>query len=336
MDETARDAYQRMAAGLEDEPDLEALLRKMAADESEHIGWWSELADAWDRGLLPDIVNEPETLATSLDEMLESMRGAVPKDTSHLSPRDIMTIATKMEFYMLDPCFDEFLELMEPAISSVRHEEYTRHIDLLVSAIQQYFDGDSLSAFLARVLQRTWRDSRALATCATRDSLTGLQNRSAFNGRFRQWTAWAARYGRPLSVMLIDVDNLKALNDTWGHAVGDHTLVAVADALLKSTRASDFVARYGGDEFAILAPEADDVMLRQLSERVLETVRAIRGADDEDLHVTVSIGTVIASDEEGSAPRNLEELLAAADQALYAAKESGRDRAAGPVVMGRT
>jgi diguanylate cyclase (GGDEF)-like protein len=335
MDETAQGAYERLAEGCSTDAVLQARLRHMAADEAEHVHWWRELLEAWDRGLLPDIVNEPEALAARLRGMLTQVRAAVPSDASCLTPEETLTIATKIEFFMLDPCFGELLDLMEPGISSARHEAYSAHLELLISTIEEYFPKDSLAAFLAQGLRRTWRDNRTLATYAMRDPLTGLHNRRAWNAHLKQWTAWAARYGRPLSVMLIDVDNFRAVNDTHGHSVGDTTLLTITEALTRSVRSSDLVARYGGDEFAILAPETDRELIKQLSERVLETVREIGAVKGDDVHVTVSIGTVVASDHEGSAPRTLEELLAAADQALHSAKEMGRDRAAEPVVLSR-
>ena len=177
-------------------------------------------------------------------------------------------------------------------------------------------------------MARALRDQQRLGKLATQDPLTELYNRRGFYGYLRQWTSYATRYGHPLSVLLIDIDRFKTINDTFGHPAGDDALKTVAEALRRAVRTSDIVGRYGGDEFAILAPETDRGELVQLMERVLTAIRETQVDFNETrAQLTVSVGGAYVSD---GIPVRPEQLLAAADQALYDAKGSGRDRAAEP------
>ena len=171
---------------------------------------------------------------------------------------------------------------------------------------------------------------RAQRNAAITDGLTGLRSRRYFEQHLRSETARAARSGTGFSMLLLDIDDFKRVNDTYGHNGGDRVLVAVAHRLAQLARPGDLVARYGGEEFAVLMPGTDAAQARIVAERVR---RGIGGAPvavgETRLHqVTVSVG-VAASPATGDDP---EDLVQAADRALYAAKNAGRNRvAAAPV-----
>lgn len=334
MDELASHTYTSMSRTCDD-PKVADVFATMAIEEASHIEWWSELLSAWNRGLLPDLYADTGEAHEQLAEILASMEAAVPAEGITLSAGECLTVAVSIEFFMLDPMFGELFDLAEPAVARVRHEAYSRHIERLITAVEEFYHGETLAGFLARVLRRSLRENRRLARYATHDPLTGLSNRRAFGAHLRQWTAWSARYGRPLTVALLDIDTFKRVNDEHGHAAGDALLVAVAQAISGAVRASDMAARYGGDEFAILAPETGPEDARRLAERVLEAVRAteVVGEDGATVRGTVSIGLTVMMDPADSEPRRNDELLATADQSLYAAKRIGRDRAADPILL---
>lgn len=158
-----------------------------------------------------------------------------------------------------------------------------------------------------------------------RDALTDAYNRGAFDSAIAQSLNMHFILQQPVTLVLVDLDNFKDVNDTYGHTAGDEVLRAVGDCLARSfIRKNDFVARYGGDEFAVILTDTSARHAGKLIDRFLEYARAIRVASvpDEAL-VACSAGyTEIASTD------TVEELIKRADQALYQAKADGRDRSA--------
>ncbi len=162
-------------------------------------------------------------------------------------------------------------------------------------------------------------ENQRLAELATLDPLTGLLNRRALDDRLEQETARARRHAHPLSVLLLDVDRFKLINDTFGHAEGDAALRLVATELQRHVRLSDVVARFGGEEFIVIAPHTQPAGAAVLAERLRTAVEQCPAVG----RVTVSIG-VAQLDLSEPAPGAA--ILARADRALYRAKREGRNR----------
>lgn len=171
--------------------------------------------------------------------------------------------------------------------------------------------------------------AQRLRQLSATDPLTGLMNRRAFEERLVEETARARRYGRPLSMAMIDIDYFKQFNDTYGHAAGDECLRNVAATLRNRLRTGDVVARYGGEEFVILLPETQAhtavAIAEQLRRAVAATPIRIPGVRDPT-PVTISIG-VSTWPEHGQEISRLQER---ADDRLYQAKLAGRDQVVGP------
>src|SRR5688572_25031568 len=165
------------------------------------------------------------------------------------------------------------------------------------------------------------RQADELVRWLSTDVLTGLLTRRAFLERLGQEHERLQRYPQPLSVLLLDVDGLKAINDRGGHASGDAALRAIGDAIRRGLRAADTGCRFGGDEFAVMAPEADEPAARVLAERIRSLAEAM--SLPGGLRVTVSLGVACAAPGEGWTPPGI---LERADRALYEAKRTGRNR----------
>jgi diguanylate cyclase (GGDEF)-like protein/PAS domain S-box-containing protein len=164
--------------------------------------------------------------------------------------------------------------------------------------------------------------NRKLRDLATTDGLTGLANRRVFDERMELEFARARRKKLNLAVLMLDVDNFKHRNDTYGHDNGDQVLRQLAKCIRHAVRDTDFAARYGGEEFVVLLPECDEEQAIEMSKRIIKCVHAERWSDEP---VTVSVGAA-AMDDATSTPQRQ---LILADEALYAAKRAGKNRAVG-------
>jgi diguanylate cyclase (GGDEF)-like protein len=170
---------------------------------------------------------------------------------------------------------------------------------------------------------RSDQNAADLEKLATTDGMTSLINRRHFDALARAEWARFQRYGRPLSLMLLDIDKFKSINDRFGHDAGDLVLKAVAETCKVTKRQTDVVARFGGEEFVLLLPETDEAAAEIAAERLRRAIQdhphVLPG---ETLQVTASIG--LAGATLGMAA--FEVMLKRADQALYEAKHTGRNR----------
>ena len=166
------------------------------------------------------------------------------------------------------------------------------------------------------------RVSHELKIRADRDSLTNLFNRGAFMRQLDKEVSRAVRSGAPLSLLIIDLDHFKSINDRYGHAAGDLALFAFAEIVGRTIRIEDTPGRLGGEEFAVALPNTQRKAAVQIAERLrLNVSNAVIEFEDQPIQLSISVGvsTLTASD-------RVESLLCRADQALYRAKASGRNR----------
>ena len=174
----------------------------------------------------------------------------------------------------------------------------------------------------AIALDNALRVARAEALSVT-DDLTQLYNSRYLSQVLRRETKRASRSGRPLSLLFIDLDGFKAINDTHGHLYGSRALVEAAGLIRQSARETDVVARFGGDEFALILPDTGSEGAAAVGERIRDRVNAhafLQG-DGLDIHLTVSVGVATLPDVAAST----EGLIQAADEAMYHVKEHGKN-----------
>lgn len=178
---------------------------------------------------------------------------------------------------------------------------------------------------IAGYRDRTRREEAeaALNKLARNDALTDLPNRRAFIEAMGGEIARAERYGSPLTMLMLDLDGFKGVNDTYGHTAGDQVLIGTADIMRQVARQSDTASRLGGEEFGFLLPQTTENSAKVLAERFREKLeqKVFQADDGQNIHVTTSIGLATFNGEE-----DLDSLMKRADVALYRAKDTGRNR----------
>lgn len=167
------------------------------------------------------------------------------------------------------------------------------------------------------------QQNQRLETLSITDNLTGLYNRNKLNAILADQLARYRRHQHPFTVLMLDIDHFKVLNDTHGHLAGDEVLKSAARTISHAIRSVDYVARYGGEEFVVVLPETTTTTAHELAERIRSQVQGSRCQfDDQSLMVTMSIGVAGVRDNDETA----DEVIARADHALYEAKRAGRNQ----------
>jgi diguanylate cyclase (GGDEF)-like protein len=192
--------------------------------------------------------------------------------------------------------------------------------DLESQAVAYAYSCFSTIVVLALLGGIVGRAQDALRARSVTDELTGLHNRAHFGERLREEVSRAARTRAQLSLLILDVDHLKSINDRAGHLMGDSALRGVAQSLAETCRTTDVVARVGGDEFAVIAPATSANEALELADRIRESLDQA----PMDRRIFVSVGV---ADLDSAAAATPDALYRAADDALYAAKAAGRNRA---------
>lgn len=214
---------------------------------------------------------------------------------------------------------DDAFEGINGCEISCRHDGTRRHIEWRITAMGQPQKGAVTLVLTQRDVTEQVEKEAQLNRLATTDMLTGLINRLQFDTVLKSELSRHKRYARPISLIMLDIDYFKGINDSYGHDVGDRVLVGVAHLLNCNLRKADCCARWGGEEFILLAPETSLEQAVRLAEKIRGAIKhatfPIQGS------ITASLGVVEVHPQE-----TLKGVMKRVDNALYLAKEKGRDQ----------
>jgi len=220
----------------------------------------------------------------------------------------------------------KFIPVIMQTAAGRRVEDLRRASE--IGALGYITDPSDIDLLLSRT--RTLLEFKAyLDVCeeaAFTDHLTGLANRRRFERQLEREVNRTLRLGHPFCLLMVDIDNFKKLNDTFGHSAGDEAIRLISKALREGTRGIDLAARFGGEEFSILLVETPLERGLEVAERLRVAIRSI--SLPSGAQVTASFGVA----ECPSSAQTANEVLKAADELLYEAKRNGRDRVAGPLI----
>jgi diguanylate cyclase (GGDEF)-like protein/PAS domain S-box-containing protein len=284
-------------------------------------------AEAWFSSLINDI-NDYAVGSITADGVVDAVNASWTRQTGYTS--DALIGHTLADIFPLsvDENHNNMIEQLRLAARDGWHLDEMWHVrkdgsrywcQRLIAA-RVGIDGELAGYTLVlRDITRQTYDTDDLRRLLTRDHLTGAVNRSRFQQIFeREHRAWR-EHGAPLSLIMLDIDHFKHVNDTYGHATGDLVLRCFAETIAKAIRPTDVLARLGGEEFAVLLPAKGLSEAAEIAERLRSLVADMRIETLQgDLAITVSLGCATAL------PNS--DLLRSADEALYTAKRNGRDR----------
>lgn len=257
-------------------------------------------------GEIPDYKNQLRMGITKQDEILQ---GILNKGIASISEKDIQEAINNYIVIKVMKGFDYKLFFIIFSIFSIA----------LLSILYWLRKVQSLNKQLESSEKKYRIAAEKLEIAVMTDTLTGLKNRHYFNQKIQEDLERILRYGTNLSILMIDIDHFKRINDTYGHAVGDEVLKKVSSELQSHLRRIDLIARWGGEEFIVLLPETklDEAVI--VAEKLREKVEALIFKNDEV--ITISIGASMITKSE-----TIESLIKRADEALYHAKKQGRNR----------
>jgi len=292
----------------------------MAQEEKEHILFWEEMKKKYKNGMFPDMIYDKDRVLKTIREILRSSL-LLKREASVVSENRFFLYAYRMEMHLMDDVFLKFFNFASTISSKIEHYiDYEEHLDSFFSGMKTLSKGSFETRLIVETVKNLWKRNNELIQQNLLDDLTGIYNRRAFFMIVSPYAYLAVRNSTPISVMMLDIDNFKKINDTFGHIEGDNALKKSSEILKSRIRKSDIICRYGGDEFIIFLYDIsydDSVLLAK------EILRFYSGKISKKYKPTLSIGLSWGRIS-GDSAEGIQNMIRSADNALYKAKRDGK------------
>ena len=301
---------------------LKAFWQDIADQNEQHLIYWDRLQSWAEKGMLSNLFDDPRKILDELTVLQEKVHDLTDACTRIRRKDKAFTMAFKLEFYLLHPAFETLSQYVATFNGNAEGEfTYERFVSRLFDALKKNELSTLELELVGEVIHRLWKENRRMAFLSNYDELTGVFNRRGLFNAITHLAHLAQRNANVVSVLMVDIDQFKNVNDTYGHQFGDDVLCRVAECIRESIRASDVLGRYGGEEFLVFLTHVEVQALEEVGEKIR---LAIENMPDNRAAVTVSIG--IAHGHVGrQVDADVKDLIHTADENLLKAKEKGRN-----------
>jgi diguanylate cyclase (GGDEF)-like protein len=298
--------------------------QNMAAEEREHVLFWKNAIVYSEENTIPEIFIEEKVVYEDLKRSKELAIKLLESIEQREDTKSYFTTAYWMEFYLLYPSLDLIFHYMA-ILSNCRNPEtdYEKHLLRFVDGFKRFGNVSQEMELLGSLLNSIWKRNRELVTMSMYDALTKVFNRKGINDLMISYSSLAKRNNYNNGLLMIDIDNFKKVNDTYGHQFGDVVLKEIADRLSKSLRKSDLLGRFGGEEFIVFLTNIENEEIKKIANKL---VSVISGSEIQNVKVTISIGCCITETQALDENEMISKMISCADAKLYNAKNNGKNR----------
>lgn len=321
IDKKAVNIYENFSKTCNHE-ELRHFWKQKSKEQKRHVDLWKKLLALAESGAIPNIFEEPLRIEEELKSIISKIDTLFQSVEHCHDITKLFLLALRLEFYALHPAFAMLYRFVNDTKQEKLFEEHhDEHLKDFFEIIKRHNALTPELEFLSETISQLWQDNERLAIEINTDGLTKLFNRKGFFDTIKPLSYIAQRNHLSVAIMMIDIDNFKALNDTRGHQAGDRALAHVANLIKANIRKSDILGRYGGEEFCLFFTYTEKASLMKIAEKIR---KAIEDGTRIVIPVTVSIG-VASGFIEKDAEKEIDELIKRADESLYQAKSSGKN-----------